>query len=452
MCRTPSTFSAPEVRWHPARTRGLAALGLALLLAAGAPGAGGAAEPIVIWLSLDGVRHDALDRAEFPALARMAREGARAAALVPIFPSSTFPNHVAQVTGTHADRHGIVANRFLDSELGEFDYGNDARFLQAEPLWVAAERQGLRTATFFWVGSETDWHGIGASLRRAPFESRIGEAEKVEQLLAWLDLPEPLRPRLLLSWWHGADHAGHLHGPGSPEVREALRLQDRLLGRLLAGLDRRGLWERTTLLVTSDHGMTRAGVTVDARVPLRRAGVRARVIQGSAFAHVHLRDPSRVAAAIAAYEGIEGVRAFPAGLVPAELRYRHPTRTGQVVVLAQPPVRLRPLRGGGIELLRRLAGRRVAGVHGYDPARHPEMHGILLALGRGVPQGAQLGRVRAIDLAATVASLLGIEPPRQCEGKAIPALHPLRQVRRPRRQAAPALRRASARPDAGPAR
>lgn len=379
-------------------------------------------EPIVVWLSLDGVRHDALALEDLPALGRIAREGAAAQALLPIFPSSTFANHVAQATGTYADRHGIVGNRFLDPELGYFDYGNDARYLEAEPIWAAAERQGVRAATFFWVGSETDWRGVGASYRRTPFQSGLPERVKVDQILAWLDLPEALRPRLIMSWWHGADHAGHRSGPGSPEVAEQLRGQDRQLLRLLEGIDSRGLWARTTLIVSSDHGMLAADRVVDAGRLLRRAGLRGRVIHGTSVAHVHLADPSQVNEALSAFSGIEGLSAWRAEELPEALRYRHPTRVGQVVVLAEPPLRLGGARRRGQALLQKIFGQARGGAHGYDPARHFEMHGILLAMGRGVGPGEQLGRPRAIDLAASVAALLGIDPPASSEGEAIPGL------------------------------
>jgi predicted AlkP superfamily pyrophosphatase or phosphodiesterase len=102
--------------------------------------------PTVILLSLDGVRYDYLDRDELPAFARIAREGLRADALEPVFPSSTFPNHVSLATCAPADRHGIVANTFQDRTRGGFDYSNDASWIEAEPLWVAAERQGERAS------------------------------------------------------------------------------------------------------------------------------------------------------------------------------------------------------------------------------------------------------------------------------------------------------------------
>jgi len=408
--------------------RAASALGilLLLLLTAGAAeeqGASAEREAVVILLSFDGVRHDYLDRGGLPALARIARQGARAKSLTPVFPSSTFPSHVALATGAHTDRHGIVGNRFFDPAKGEFAYSNDASFIEAEPIWAAAERQGVRSAAFFWVGSETDWNGIGASYRRAPFDAGIGEAEKVDQILAWLDLPQQERPRLILSWWHGADEPGHSHGPDSRETTAALRAQDRELARLLEGLEERQAWSQTTLLVVSDHGMIRVTEGIDAAAPLEKARIRARVIPGASYALVYLDDPSEREAAVAALSAVEGVRAYAAGAVPEGLRFRHPTRTGDVVALTDPPrAFVRPWSERDRRLRVSRVFRTAVGAHGYDPGAHPEMGGIFLAVGRGVGAGVVLPPVRAIDVAPTVSSLLGIDPPAHAEGSPIPGI------------------------------
>jgi arylsulfatase A-like enzyme len=408
--------------------RVVAVLGLLLLLSpvpgvAAEQGAAAEGDSTVILLSLDGVRHDYLDRGDLPALERIARTGVRARSLTPVFPSSTFPSHVALATGTHADRHGIVGNRFYDPEKGDFDYSNDASFIEAEPIWATAERQGVRSATFFWVGSETDWNGFGASYRRAPFDAGIGEAEKVDQILAWLDLPTEERPRLILSWWHGADAAGHRHGPDSEKTTASLRGQDRELARLLEGLDQRQAWSHTTLFVVSDHGMVGVTQGIDAMAPLKKARIRARVIPGAAYALVYLEDPSQREAAVAALSVLEGVRAYPAAAVPEQLRFRHATRTGDLVALTDPPrAFVKPWsQGAGLLRVSRLFGNEV-GAHGYDPGVHPEMGGILLAVGRGVGAGAVLPTVRAIDVAPTVSLLLEIDPPTHAEGSPIPGI------------------------------
>jgi predicted AlkP superfamily pyrophosphatase or phosphodiesterase len=250
----------------------------------------------------------------------------------------------------------------------------------------------------------------------APFDASLGEDAKVDRLLEWLDLPEPERPRLLLSWWHGADREGHRVGPDHPAVAEALAGQDAALARLLAGLDARGLWPRTTLIVVSDHGMARAGPAHDAEAVLAAAGIAARVVTGGGVAHVYLEDTSAFEAARAALDALSGVEAFARDALPERLRAGH-RRSGDVVALATPPYRFARSGGGSWweRWLERL--RPSAGVHGYDPAL-PEMGGVLLAMGRGVPPGRRFPAVHAVDVAPTAAALLGIDPPRSSEGVA----------------------------------
>jgi predicted AlkP superfamily pyrophosphatase or phosphodiesterase len=394
---------------------------LALLLVVLATSAR-AAEPTVILLSWDGTRFDYPDREELPGLSRIARDGVRAERLIPVFPTTTFPNHVTLATGAPVDRHGIVANEFTDRARGEYRYSNDASWIEAEPLWAAAERQGVRAACFFWVGSETDWRGVGATHRRAPFDSSIGEAEKVDQILAWLALPEAQRPRLVMSWWHGADRAGHEYGPDSDEVAAALALQDGHLARLLGELDARGAWSHTTLLVVSDHGMSEVRDSVDALGALAAAGIGVARASGSTVAHVALDDAAQRDEALAALARVAGLRAWASDAVPEALRARFPSRTGDLVLVADRGLAFASasrMEVGYFWLRALFGGRR--GAHGYLPDE-PEMAGVFLAMGRGVPADLELGPVRALDVAATVAHLLGIAPPAQSEGARIPGI------------------------------
>jgi predicted AlkP superfamily pyrophosphatase or phosphodiesterase len=399
-----------------ARAAVLARLALVLLCTLGADARAEDARPAVIVLSWDGTRHDYPSRVPTEALARMERDGAHASRLTPVFPSSTFPNHVSLATGTYPDRHGIIENSFSDRSGKRFNYGNDASWIEAEPLWIAAERQNVRAATFFWVGSESDWKGRGASYRMRPFDASIGEAAKVDQILKWLDLPGDARPGLIMSWWHGCDGVGHELGPNAPEIATQLLAQDRELVRLLAGLDARHAWSYTTLIVVSDHGMAEVSGAIDAESALRSEGVRARVASSGGEAQVYLDDPSQRAAALAALAKLEGLEAYANDQLPARLRSDFPGRSGDLTLLAAPPNVL-----GRASLLQRLGaallGRRI-GAHGYDPEL-PDMGAIFYALGRGVPRGAELGEVRAIDVAPTVAALLGIHPPEQSEGRAL---------------------------------
>ncbi len=94
------------------------------------------------------------------------------------------------------------------------------------------------------------------------------------------------------------------------------------------------------------------------------------------------------------------------------------------MALAEPPVRLAGQRSRALDFLQRMTGGSRTGAHGYDPARYPDMHGVLLAMGRGVTPGVRFGRPRVTDLAATVAALLGIAPTAASEGAPVPGLGP----------------------------
>ncbi len=394
-------------------------LPLPLLLAAGESWADSKWEPTVIVLSWDGVRHDTPSRIELPGIGRLLRDGARAEKLIPIYPSSTFPNHVAIATCAHADRHGIIDNRFWDRERGDFAYSADASWIEAEPIWITAERQGVKSASFFWVGSETDWRGQAASYRITPFDRDYPEAGKVDQILAWLDLPDAERPRLLMSWWRGTDRVAHAKGPEHPDVLIRLAEQDVELVRLLEGLDARKAWRDTTLIVLSDHGMTAVDEGLDLPEIFAEAGIPARIRFGSSVANVYLDQESDTDRAVRLLESIPGPAVFRRDEVPEVLRLSHPLRSGDLVVLTEPPYYFS--REGGLERWLRpglgLLGYE-RGHHGYSP-EHPDMAGIFFAMGRGVAPGTRLGRIGVLDVAPTVASLLGIEAPRGCEGSPI---------------------------------
>lgn len=143
---------------------GLFALNLALVAHAAAARSATSAHSPLILVSIDGFRWDYLDRGVTPNLSALAASGVRATRMTPSFPSVTFPNHYTLVTGRYPDHHGIVNNTFEDAHLpGVFRMSSkdEAWWDEATPIWVAAERQGVATATEFWPGSEVAIPGSG---------------------------------------------------------------------------------------------------------------------------------------------------------------------------------------------------------------------------------------------------------------------------------------------------
>lgn len=376
------------------------------------------AEPLVIVLSWDGMRHDFPDKGSYPGLQRVETEGVRAKRLTPVYPSATFPGHVTLATGAPPTVHGIVDNQFFDSERGIYAYSSEADWILAEPMWIAAERQGIRAATYFWVGSESDWRQQRATYRIAPFDGNRAESEKVAQIIEWIDLPPDERPGLIMSYWNGADTTAHVKGPGHPDVAEVIGEQDENLQTLLSAIDERHLWPETTLIIVSDHGMARVTQSVEIKTAIEDSGLAARVFGGNAVQRIFVDKAADIPALLSLLRKQEHISVFAQDEIPQGLRV--PNRTGDVVVTTEPPYTLSrsdSFTSKAIDLVSSLMDWG-SGAHGYDPA-NPDMGGIFLAMGRGVSQSNELGEVLQLQVAPTIAALLGIEPPAQSESAAI---------------------------------
>jgi predicted AlkP superfamily pyrophosphatase or phosphodiesterase len=373
-----------------------------------------APDSYVVLVSFDGVRADHLDRFSPPAFQRVMREGARAKALIPVFPTKTFPNHYTIVTGLYTDRHGIVANAFFDPARGESYALGDAKtvtdgtWYRGEPIWVTAEKQGVRAACFFWPGSEAAIGGVRPTYWRE-YDHQLPNATRVDGVLEWLRLPEGKRPRMITLYFSDVDGAGHRFGPLAPETRNAVLSVDHALGRLLDGIDALPIADRVNVVLVSDHGMTETSADnvlvlerlVDLTgVMVSDAGPTASVhVQGGRERAVRFRDELNAK--------LRRGRAYLREEVPERLHYRADPRIGDVVVIMEEHYMV------AARDRREHSGQK--GMHGWDPAV-PSMHGIFLVRGPAIRRGVTIGNVNNIDIYPFLAELLRIAPAEGVDG------------------------------------
>lgn len=186
----------------------------------------------------------------------------------PSFPSVTFPNHFTLMTGLYPESHGIVGNTFWDPKIKEdFYYTHPTVSMQpkwwmAEPLWVTAEKQRVKTAIHMWPGSEAH---IGD--REPSFLDKYNGTEllsrKADRVLGFLDLPgvedesqiTPERPQLIVAYVPDVDRDGHKFGPNSTEIRKTISAADSMVASIMTGLEQRNLTDVVNIMVVSDHGM-----------------------------------------------------------------------------------------------------------------------------------------------------------------------------------------------------
>ncbi|WP_243042312.1 ectonucleotide pyrophosphatase/phosphodiesterase [Dyella sedimenti] len=367
-----------------------------------------AAPTPLLLISIDGYRSDYLERGFTPTLAQLAKDGVRATGMQPSFPSLTFPNHYTIVTGLRPDHHGIVNNTMTDPALGKFSLGNRAAvgngqwWNEGTPLWETADQHGLRTATMFWPGSEADIHGKHPDYWK-PYDGSVTPEQRVDQVLAWLDLPAGERPGFLTLYFDEVDHAGHAYGPDTPQVDQALRDTDAALARLVDGLRQRGLLDRINLVILADHGMATVpadhSILLDKLAPLHEVdvvslGVLAGINPkpGHEFARIeaHLERPQ------------QHMTCWDKSRVPARLAYGSNPRVPQLLCLADVGWRITTS-----DYVAKHKGKLSLGEHGYDNEA-PQMQALFVAHGPAFRQGATVPSFPNVDVYPLMAHLLGL--------------------------------------------
>lgn len=401
------------------------ALALSLSACATAPrpdgrasNARGAEGQYVILIGLDGLRADAIDRFPdaAPNLRALAERGVRSQGMVPAMPSVTFVNFYAIATGLHSGHTGVVSNStysrsknrvMLRSEhgLGEWWGG--------EPIWVTAEKQGVKTGTMFWLGSEAEIGGVRPSYW-LPYQHQKPYDERVADVLSWLALPELQRPRFVTIYFHAVDTAAHIYGVGSPQERAAIAEVDAKVGALIAGVKGLGLSERANVIVVSDHGMANAPaenvINLDEFISFD--GVFIPEFEGpegagrSPLVHIFAEsgDVSGVYDALAAASAGRAFKAYRRENLPPRWHMNNDDRTGDIVVVADEGWQL---FGRGLKA--KYAASKLGGVHGYD--RHlPSMLATFIADGPAFADGAVVEPFDNVEVYGIIAEVLGLDP------------------------------------------
>ncbi len=367
----------------------------------------------LILVSIDGFRWDYLRKYDAPTLKTLAAEGAHAQRMTPSFPSKTFPNHFTLVTGLRPERHGIVSNTFFDPALtATFNKSRaadnaDARWWQqGEPVWITAEKQGVRSAVYFWPGSEAEIHGKRPSFYR-PFDGRMSSRQRVDGLLVWLDLPADRRPRFCALYLDVVDVVGHRAGPDAPETAAAVKEADDALAHLLAGLAARGLRDSTNLVVVSDHGMSEQStdrvIFLEDLMDVSQVQVESIGPNGGVRPKPGTVTPAELAASIRT-KAPPQLQVYLREEVPEHFHYRDNPRIPPIVLIADDHWNIESRIGW--PYLKNRYGR---GNHGWDPAT-PNMGALFIAQGPSFRRGHEFAGVENVHLYNLLCTVLGLKP------------------------------------------
>ena len=403
----------------------------------------------VIVISLDGFPAYALEnpRLPIPTIRKLAREGAAATSMRPVNPTVTWPNHTSIVTGVEPAEHQVLYNGLLiRSETGAKPsiepWRDKEQMVHAQTIYDAAYEAGLTTAQVDWVAiyraKTITWQFPELPDPDGTIERELISAGTVtpEQLRtfeastqAWQDdiwtaaaedILEKHKPNLLLFHLLTLDDTNHEYGPMTNASLTAMAFLDGKVKQIVDVLQLTGLESNATLIIVSDHGFRSYKNRIQPNALLRKNGLlsgngdktkgEAWVMPEGGSAMVYVMDAARRSELLpklrTTFTGAEGIEGVYGAESFEKLGLPTPMQSDQApdLVLAAKPGYMFSNESEGAPVTHEPGG----GTHGYLNT-DPQMQAIFIAWGAGIPRGTQLGNISNLDVAPTIAALLGIK-------------------------------------------
>jgi predicted AlkP superfamily pyrophosphatase or phosphodiesterase len=376
-----------------------------------------------------------------PNIRRLVASGVAAEAMVPVNPTVTWPNHTSIVSGVPPAKHTVIYNGWA-VRAGEGEplrvepHVPRRELVSGKTIYDVAREQGLTTAEVDWVAVENaenitfsfpEWPSVNGKIEKEMMAAGLVTAEDIQgfakRQIVWRDeiwtragehIIETHKPNLLLFHLLTTDSAQHTYGARSLAGNTALALADAKVGRLIDATKRAGIFDRTTFVIVSDHGFKtyKRSIRPNALLKQKGLGKSAWVIPegGTAMVYVTSNTDKKglVSRLTSEFSQMEGVSRVVAPEEFASLGLPDPAKNNRMADLVLAAHDGYSFSGApdGEPIVSVPAGA-TPGAHGYLNT-DPEMYAILVLSGSGIRKGAKLGTARNIDVAPTIARLLGV--------------------------------------------
>ncbi|KAJ0016026.1 hypothetical protein NQD34_014316 [Periophthalmus magnuspinnatus] len=246
-------------------TLGLMLLSSSLCTAAPTHHTVGSGRNKLLLISFDGFRWDYDREVDTPNLDKMFQDGVKARYVTPPFLTITSPAHFSMLTGRYVENHGVIHNMWFNTTTQEKKQYYDAQFVDSYwdngslPIWITAQRQGLKTGSLHFPGTAATYQGETAMYRQIEpqFYNHSNETEwriNIDKVL--IDWFQKQNLDFVTLYFGEPDLTGHKYGPDSPQVKEMVQQVDRTVGYIRERLQQLGLTEKINVIMTADHGMT----------------------------------------------------------------------------------------------------------------------------------------------------------------------------------------------------
>ncbi|MFT7381615.1 MAG: putative AlkP superfamily pyrophosphatase or phosphodiesterase, partial [Roseivirga sp.] len=333
----------------------------------------------------------------------------------------TFPNHYSLVTGLYPGNHGLVDNSFYDKELDlQYGIGNrsmveNSAFYGGLPLWQLVQQNGMKSASYFWVGSETAIAGSFPDYYHI-YDEKIKNEDRITAVIDWLNLPKSERPNFISLYFALVDSQSHRTGPNSEETKQTVLEADRLLGLLMEELKNVDL--PVNVIITSDHGMNEIQPKDENLITYEDVlkGLNQkefRFVSNGAHAHFYVQDKANIDQI---YNGLKTkenhFKVYKKDEFPANWHYNN-ERVGDILITMDADYYLTSASNKA----RQIAAGITRGEHGFDPYVTEDMGAIFCANGPNIKADAKLPKFENVNVYPLVAQILGITQLPEIDGK-----------------------------------
>lgn len=357
---------------------------------------------------------------ELPTIKKMMESGVFVDNVHPVFPTVTYPNWYSIPTGLYAESHGFVDNSIFDPKenisfkmppnpIGAMPLWWE----QAEPIWVTATKQDVRTAMFIWDGCQVKIHGVEPLYCQEYkwFKPWFAEGHYEHE---YNEITDTVVAKfksnywsLALIYWEATDSMGHKYGPRSTEALEAVKLLDRILGRLMFKINELNMNDKVNVMLVSDHGMfeipKEMKVIEIAKVINKEDIIKSHGWNARISLHVKKDKIDQT------YENLKKLADETNGFVvykrldmPDKYHYKSNARIGDIIIISKRNVWLSN-DNTNLPLA-------FHGDHGYDIDEYPEMKTMLLATGPGFKKGVKSSKMMSnVDHYNVFCHLLDLE-------------------------------------------
>lgn len=367
------------------------------------------AKPYLIFISADGYRYDYTEKYSAEYLKKLSSTGVKAKAMLPSYPSITFPNHWSLITGMYPSHHGLVDNFFYDYTrkesyaMNKQENAEDGSWYGGVPLWGLAEQQGVLSASLNWVGAASDAGKIRPTYYYH-YHEKFSPQEKVNKVINWLRLPEEVRPHFISLYFPEVDAAGHHFGPESIQAKLAVQNIDQAVGSLVEKVNALGL-KNVNFIFVSDHGM----IQVNKDNPLSIPNVlfdknRFDVFNAQTLLRVVVKNPEEVKSVYRELKNnkTKDYKVYLAKRFPRKLHYGTQDdfyhRIGQILLVPKAP-----------NIFLEKGKKTSEGKHGYNPHQTKEMKAVFYAWGDAFKHGEVLEEFPNVNVYPLVAKILGLK-------------------------------------------